>query len=317
LDPFTLILIAALALAFALPVQGGAYSAFFLLSKAVVALLFFLHGARLSPESVRRGFANYKPQLLILFSTFAFFPLAAALCAPLFGLFLPGELIVGFLFLAALPSTVQSSIAFTSIAKGNVAAAVCAASLSSLLGVVLTPLLAKLIIHADSASAGLSAVKDLCLQLVLPFLAGQLLRPRLSEFLERRKKITSVTDRLSVVFIVYVSFSHASNTGLWKSLSLGMLPGLIFASCLLLAAALLFTWKMGGLLRLPRPDRAAALFCGSKKSLMTGVPMANVIFPAAQAGLIIIPLMLFHQIQLIVCAFIAKSLSRREDGQEG
>ncbi|MDR2338646.1 MAG: bile acid:sodium symporter [Deltaproteobacteria bacterium] len=316
LDGFTLVLLLALVLSFVAPVKGSLYDIFYILSKLVVALLFFLHGAKLSPQNIKDGFTNYKLQLLILVSTFVFFPLAAlALKWPL-GLVLPQGLVLGFLFLACLPSTVQSSIAFTSIAKGNVAAAVCAASASSLLGVVVTPFLVGILVRHGGASTGLSSLWDLTVQLVLPFALGQLLRPKLKAVLERRKKITDVTDRLSVVFIVFVSFSHATNTGLWKSMDLAMIPALIVGSLVLLALALIFTWKAGGLLGFAYPDRAAILFCGSKKSLMAGVPMANIILPPDAASLLIIPLMCFHQVQLIACAMIAKRLARRQDGGE-
>ncbi|MDR2405943.1 MAG: bile acid:sodium symporter [Deltaproteobacteria bacterium] len=316
LDPFTLVLILALILAFKLPVTGKAYTAFYALSKLVVALLFFLHGAKLSPKNIKDGFANYKLQLLILISTFALFPIVTLILKPLFALMLERDLVMGFLFLATLPSTVQSSIAFTSIARGNVAAAVCAASASSLLGVIVTPFLVGLLVHIEASSSWLSTLMDLIIQLVLPFALGMLLRPKLANFLTVHKRITNVTDRLSVVFIVYVSFSHATNTGIFQSLTMSMLPPLILASIVILAIALIFTWKMSGLLKFPYPDRAAVLFCGSKKSLMAGVPMANIIFAPAVASIIIIPLMLFHQIQLIVCAFIAKSLSKKELPQE-
>ncbi|MDR2199092.1 MAG: bile acid:sodium symporter [Deltaproteobacteria bacterium] len=316
LDPFTLILVLALALAFILPVEGKAYDLFYILSKLVVALLFFLHGARLSPGNILDGLTNYKLQLLIFFSTFAVFPLLALLLKPLLLFLLNPDVTAGFLFLACLPSTVQSSIAFTSIARGNVSAAVCAASASSLLGIILTPLLVSLIIHPSGHAAGLQTLRDLFLQLLLPFALGQFFRPLLIDFLKRRQALTSVTDRLSVIFIVYVSFSQATNTGLWNQMDLKTLP-LIVAVCLvMLAAALIFTWKTSGLCEFPRPDRTAALFCGSKKSLMTGVPMANIIFTPQIASLLIIPLMVFHQIQLIVCAFLARSLSRR-DGDDG
>jgi sodium/bile acid cotransporter 7 len=312
LDLFTLILIATLILAFLLPAKGSIYNVFYALSKIVVAILFFLHGARLSPKNVIDGFANYKLQLLILISTFVLFPLVTLLLKPFIGLLLEKDLVMGFLFLSTLPSTVQSSIAFTSIARGNVAAAVCAASASSLLGVLITPFLVSLLVASNAHSSFLETLGDLLIQLVLPFAVGMLLRPKLSAFLERHKKITNVTDRLSVIFIVYVSFSHAANTGIFHSLSFEMLPPLILVSCVILAIALIFTWKMSTFLKFPYPDKAAVLFCGSKKSLMTGVPMANIIFPQSVASLIIIPLMLFHQIQLIVCSFIAKSLSKKE-----
>ncbi|MDR2613462.1 MAG: bile acid:sodium symporter [Deltaproteobacteria bacterium] len=317
LDGFTLALLGAVALSFLLPPRGAAAGAASALSGLVVAALFFLHGAKLSREALLGGLTAFRVHLVILAATFALFPLLALALKPLAVTALGPELAAGILFLAALPSTVQSSIAFTSIARGNVALAVCAASASSVLGVLLTPAITALVVRIPAAAVGPGAIWDLFLQLVLPFMAGQAARPRLKGFLARRGGLIGFTDRLSVVFIVYVSFSHATVAGLWRALSPAALPPLAGLCLLLLALALLLTALAGRLLGFSPADRAALLFCGSKKSLMAGVPMAGVLFPPAAAGVVILPLMFFHQIQLIVCAQIARSIGRRRGRGEG
>ena len=308
-DGFSVAVAAAVALAVLLPARGEVYEGFFVLSKAVVAGLFFLHGLKLSPSNLWAGLTSWRLHLAIVAATFVFFPALCALAKPAI-IFLAGnDLYQGVLFLCLLPSTVQSSIAFTSIAGVNVAAAVCAASASSLLGVFATPALVSLLMRAEATSSLAKALADLGLQLVLPFALGQLARPALAGWLERRKKLLGFTDRLSVVFVVYVSFSEGTTTGVWGSLSAGLFLPLALCLALVLAAALTATYWGGKALGFSRADRIAVIFCGSKKSLIAVVPMANVIFPPAVASVIVLPLMIFHQMQLIACSFIARRLS--------
>lgn len=317
-DFLTLGLITAVLLAFFLPPKGNAAVFFSVLTNIIVFFLFFLHGAKLSPQNLISGLKSFKAHIVILLSTFVMFPVITLLLGPVFNVFLSPELYLGLLFLACLPSTVQSSITFTSIAKGNVAAAVCAASFSSLLGVILTPLLVGILIKVPGASPSkLTVLRDLCLQLICPFALGQMIRPRIIGFLERHGSVISFTDRLSVIFIVFVSFSHAVVEGLWKNLTLEELISLLFSCGLILFLALFLTSMAGRLLGFNAPDRAAILFCGSKKSLMAGVPMAGIIFSHSVAGVVIVPLMIFHQLQLVVCAQIARVLSRRNSESGG
>ncbi|MDR1081671.1 MAG: bile acid:sodium symporter [Deltaproteobacteria bacterium] len=310
-DGFTLALLGAVALSFVCPPRGAAADAAALMSKLVVGALFFLHGAKLSREALIGGLTAFRVHLVILAATFLMFPLTALAAKPLADRALGPELAAGIVFLAALPSTVQSSIAFTSIARGSVAVAVCAASASSVIGVLATPAIVAFTMHAPSVSAGTDAVKDLALQLLLPFAAGQALRPLMRGFLDRRGAVVGFTDRLSVVFIVFVSFSHAAVEGLWKGIHLSLLPPLAGFCMAILAVALFLTGLAGRLMGFSREDRTAVLFCGSKKSLMAGVPMAGVLFTPAAAGVAILPLMFFHQIQLMVCAQIARILGER------
>ncbi|MDR2349847.1 MAG: bile acid:sodium symporter [Deltaproteobacteria bacterium] len=314
-DFLTIGLIAAIALAFLAPPRGAAASFFSFLTNLTVFFLFFLHGAKLSPRNLLAGLSSFKAHATITFSTFAMFPLTCLALKPLFGLFVSPELVLGIMFLSVLPSTVQSSITFTSIAGGNVGMAVCAASFSSLLGVFATPFLTGLVIDVPGAGPSkLSVLWDLCLLLLFPFALGQLARPRIKGFMGRHSGIIFFCDRISVIFIVFASFSHAVAEGLWNDLRISELLSLLVVLSVILALALAFTALAGRLLGFAPADRAAILFCGSKKSLMAGVPMAGIIFSQSLSGVVIIPLMIFHQLQLVVCAQIARALSKRNLG---
>ncbi|MDR3135376.1 MAG: bile acid:sodium symporter [Deltaproteobacteria bacterium] len=308
-DPFTISLFIAVLLAVILPAKGQAYDIFKGATSLVVAFLFFMHGLKLTPSNLWAGLTSWRLHLVIGLATFVMFPFLGLLIKPL-ALWLTDErLYMGLLFVCVLPSTVQSSIAFTSIAGGNVAAAVCAASLSSVLGVFVTPVLVNIVLQANLESSLSQAVMDLVIQLVLPFAAGQAMRPWLAGWVNRRKSLLGYTDRLSILFIVYVSFSHGTTTGLWQTLSAPFFVALVFLCCVLLALALLGTAAAGKFLKFLRADRITILFCGSKKSLVAGVPIANIVFSPQLASVIILPLMIFHQTQLLACSYISRKLA--------
>ncbi|KGE77544.1 bile acid:sodium symporter family protein [Halomonas salina] len=312
IDRFLLMLIATVILAALLPIDGEAADAFGWLTKLAIALLFFLHGARLSPRTVIQGMTHWRLHLVILACTFALFPLLGLLI----GLFAPGllppALAMGILFLCVLPSTVQSSIAFTSMAGGNVPAAICAASASNILGMFLTPLLVSVVMATgDDGGFRLEAMGAILLQLLAPFLLGQVLQRRIGDWVRRNKSWLGVVDRGSILMVVYLAFSEAMVAGLWQRLSASDLAVMVVADCLLLACVLGITIAASRRLGFSRDDEIAIVFCGSKKSLASGVPMANVLFPPQTIGTMILPLMLFHQIQLFVCAVLARRYARQ------
>jgi solute carrier family 10 (sodium/bile acid cotransporter), member 7 len=306
LDPFILMLLGTVLLASLLPARGVAAPLFATLADAGIVLLFFLHGAKLSREAIVAGASNWKLHASVFATTFLLFPLIGIGVSRL--PFLTPTVAGGLLFLTLLPSTVQSSIAFTAIARGNVAAAVCSASFSNLIGIVVSPLLVALTMRGiGGQGAGLSwhSVESIALQLLLPFVTGHLLRPWIGGWVARHKSVLTIVDRGSILLVVYSAFGAAVVEGLWHRLSLDQL-GLIALLCIvMLAIVLALTWIVGRALFV-REDAIVLQFCGSKKSLASGVPMAGVLFPAAQVGTAILPLMLFHQIQLIACAVIAR-----------
>ena len=307
-DPFLLLLIAMVVLASFLPARGDGASIVGILADAGIVLLFFLHGAKLSRDAIWSGARAWKLHLATLGTTFALFPLVGLATQQVEAI--PVAMRAGLLFLTLLPSTVQSSIAFTAIARGNVAAAVVSASFSNLLGIILTPLLVALLMQKGTGGMGglisLSAAEGIVLQLLLPFVLGHLARPWIGGFVERHRAMLGRVDRGSILLIVYSAFSAAVVEGLWQKVSWGELLLLALLSIAILAVVLFFTWGLGRLLGLSRENAIVLQFCGSKKSLATGVPMAGVLFPASAVGPILLPVMLFHQIQLMVCAGLAR-----------
>ena len=310
-DTFLLALAATVALAALLPAHGAAAQAVSTAAKAAIALLFFLYGTRLSPQQAWHGVRQWRLHLLVLATTFVIFPVLGLAARALVPSVLSVDLYNGLLFLCLVPSTVQSSIAFTSIARGHVSAAIVSASLSNILGVVLTPLLVVLLMNTSGASrVDGTAVRDIVLQLLLPFGAGQLARPWIAAVIARYAAVLKVVDRGSILLVVYTAFSMGVVQGIWVSVDAWRLVLVAVVAALLLAVVLICTTVIGRLARLDRGDAIVLLFCGSKKSLASGLPMALVLFPAATVGLTMLPLMIFHQIQLVVCAVIASRLAR-------
>ena len=310
LDPFIVAILATVGVATLLPASGAVASGFGTATTIAVGLLFFLYGARLSPAQAWAGVKHWRLHLTVFAATFVLFPvlgLAAHLLVPSV---LTPALYTGVVLLCAAPSTVQSSIALTSIAKGNVAAAICSASFSSLVGIVLTPVLVTLLASGQSVLSAAS-IGEIVLQLLVPFLAGQLARRWIVDWLLAHRTVTAVVDRGSILLVVYTAFSAGVVAGSWHQLTLPRFAGLIAVDVVLLAIALGTTWFVGGRLGFDRADRITIVFCGSKKSLSTGISMAGVLFAGHSIGLIVLPLMLFHQIQLMVGANLARRFAAR------
>ena len=311
-DPFILWLIGAVITGSLLPVRGIPAEVVDRLTLAAIFALFFLHGVRLPREALKSGLTDWRLHLAILAATYLVFPaigLTLRALAP--GLLTPA-LWAGILFLCALPSTVQSSIAFTSMAEGNVAGAVAAAAASNLLGVLLTPLLVSLMLSASGADFSAAGIVKIVLLLLLPFVAGHLLRPWLFPLVKDRPRLTTGVDKGTILLAVYGAFSAAAVEGLWQRVPPAVLATLV-ALCLVLLGLVLLAAAAIGCLGFERPSRAAILFCGSVKSLASGVPMARILFPGPVAGFVILPIMIFHSAQLIVCAWIAARMAQQTE----
>ncbi|MFJ3304068.1 bile acid:sodium symporter family protein [Streptomyces sp. NPDC086549] len=309
IDPYILLLLATVGLAALFPAHGTAADVASGASTAAIAFLFFLYGVRLSTREALDGLRHWRLHITVLACTFVVFPLLGLAARPLVPLLLTHPLYQGLLFLTLVPSTIQSSIAFTSIARGNVPAAICAGSFSSLVGIVLTPLLAAALLGNSGGGFSTDSLVKIVLQLLVPFLAGQLLRPWIGGFTARHKKVLGLVDRGSILLVVYTAFSEGMVQGIWHQVSPARLAGLLAVEAALLAVMLTLTWYGAKALRFGRGDRIAIQFAGSKKSLASGLPMASVLF-GAHASLAVLPLMLFHQMQLMVCAVIAKRRAR-------
>jgi sodium/bile acid cotransporter 7 len=310
IDGYILALFGMVVLASILPVRGEAATIVAWVVKIAIALLFFLHGAKLSREAVVAGLIHWRLHLTILAFTFLLFP-ALGLAISKSGVLSP-TLSSGMLFLCCLPSTVQSSIAFTSIGRGNVAAAVCAASASNLLGIFLTPVLVGVLMQAHGETGGAwASIEPIIVQLLLPFVVGQLVRPWVGPWIDRHKTLVGRVDRGSILLVVYSAFSAAVIGGIWHKVSIPELLLLLVVCVALLAVIMAATMLGSRALGFSKPDEVAIVFCGSKKSLASGVPMAGILFPGATAGILVLPLMLFHQIQLMACSVLAQRYGAR------
>lgn len=312
-DPFLLFLVGTVIFATFVPARGAFATLVGWLSTITLIALFFFHGAKLRREEVVAGLTHWRLHLLILGFTFLFFPVLGWAGQRLFPALLPPDLWIGILFICALPSTVQSALAFVSIARGNVPAAIAAASASQMLGIVLAPVLMGLLAGAHGATGSVEGIAKVAMQIFAPFVTGHLLRPWISGFMARYKNVIAQTDRLTILIAVYGAFSAAVLEGLWQKLPPVTFAYLFAVDAVFLGIALFATWGAAHALGFNREDRITVQFCGTKKSLVQGVPMARVLFPAGQAGMILLPLMLFHQMQLMACAYIARRYAAQSE----
>ena len=313
-DNFTLALVVVVTLASLFPASGGAAHFFERLTTFAIGLLFFLHGAKLSREAILGGITHWRLHVLVFAATFAMFPLLGLLLRPVLAPLVTPDLYTGVLFLCVLPATVQSAIAFTSMARGNIPAAVCSASASTMLGVFVTPVLANLlVVQHGGAGHSLDAIGRILLQLMVPFVAGHLLRPWIGGWVKKHAPVLTLVDRGSILLVVYTAFSAAVIEGLWKQVPLSALAGVLVICAVLLGLALAITAWTSRALGFDKADQITIVFCGSKKSLASGIPMAKVLFASHAVGAIVLPLMLFHQMQLMVCAVLAQRYARRRE----
>jgi sodium/bile acid cotransporter 7 len=311
-DVFVMALMGTVTIATLLPCQGVSARFFSALGAVAIGSLFFLQGARLSREAIVAGLTNCRLHLAIACTTFALFPLLGSLLTALFPHALNRTLVLGLLFLCALPSTVQSSIALTSIARGNVAGAVCAATASSVIGLLLTPLLFGFMAHMHGGGGvDLSGMWKIFAELLLPFIAGHLLRPWIGAWAARNKALLAVTDRGSILLVVYTAFSAAVVHGIWHQLPPATLVFLGLIVAMLLAAGLVMTGTVARAFGFDHADEVATVFCGSQKSLVSGIPIASVLFAGPALGVIVLPIMIYHPMQLVVCAWLARRYARR------
>ena len=310
-DPLIVLIILAVIIAIIAPARGNFADIFGQLTNVAIALLFFLYGARLSTQEALNGLKHWRLHLTILAFTFMVYPLIGIALRPLTAV-ISHDMYLGILFLTLVPSTVQSSVAFTSIAKGNVAGAIVSASASNLVGVVVTPLLVMLLmgtgggVHIDTSVFG-----EIALLLLAPFVLGQFTRRWVGKVAQ--SKATKVVDRGSIAMVVYSAFSKGVVDGVWTSISLWDLAFLVVFAAAFVAFILWLTRKASQKMGFNRADTIAIEFCGSKKSLATGLPMASVIFASggASLGLLILPLMIYHQVQLMMCSWLAARYAQR------
>ncbi len=308
-DRFILLLMCTLIVATLVPATGTALTAIGWLSNTAIFTLFFLHGARLAPQAVVDGAKRWRLQAAILGFGYLGFPaVMLGVSALLHGQLAP-SLLLGLIFLGVLPTTVQSSIAYTSMARGNVAASVIASAVSNVLGVVLAPLLLAVIASTAFGQFSLSGIGRVAMLLLFPFALGQILRRWVLPSVQRHAKLAGMMDKLTIILAVYTAFAEASAQGVWQRIGPGELGGLALIVLVLLLVAFAAAWALGGALGFNRADRITLLFAAAHKSLATGAPMARILFPPAIAGAVILPLLIYHQLQLMISAAIAPALA--------
>lgn len=317
IEPFNLVILAAVALATLAPARGEVAAVLGRVSSLAVVVLFFWQGAKLSPEQLKAGLVHVRLHATVFAATYGVFPLLGLALRPLALRLLPVEAYDGVLFLCTSPSTIQTAVVFVALARGNVPAALCAASLSSLAGVVLTPLLLRLIgVGVGAQSIPWTAAWDLVRELVLPLVLGQFSRRWIAGWVEGRRKLLARYDQATIVLIVYVAFGHAVAGGLWHALAPRHFLVLAALDAVILGLVMSIMTGLSRLLRFSKEDEITIVFCGSKKGLASGASIANVLFPQEVLGVLLIPLMVFHQLQLMAAAALVPRYARRSGGQQ-
>lgn len=313
---FMYMLLTTVVIATYMPCRGQFADMFQVITYLAITLLFFFHGARMELTELISGLTNWRLHTLIFSTTFIFFPCVGLLMGLLLKNYINPNFYIGILFLCALPSTVQSSIAFTSIARGNVAAALCSSSISSILGIFFTPFLLIGLLHNQELSKdiiNIDSIISITKQLFIPFITGLLARRFIGSWIDGHLSVVKFFDQTSIILVVYTAFSTSVVQGLWHQFTWTSLAGIVAINIVILSIALLTTQKVSQLLKFSKVDQIAIIFCGSKKSLVNGIPIANILFPGTLVGQIVLPLMLFHQIQLMACSVLARIYSKQQD----
>ncbi len=319
IDGFIVAILIVVAGATVFPASAGFAPSLDWIVHIAIGLLFFLYGARMHPREALAGLKHWRLHLTILACTFVIFPAIGIALRFLQPHLLTPHLYTGLLYLTLVPSTVQSSIAFTSIARGNVAGSIVSASASNLLGVVLTPGLVLLMVWLHLMGAGgairisSSAILDILLQLLLPFVLGQVARPVVGRFVTDHAKPLKLVDRGSILLVVYSAFSAGMRQDIWRTVTVWQILLLIAVAVVIVAFMLWLTAWLSHRLGFGRADMIAVQFCGTKKSLASGLPMAMVLFAGQPVSVIVLPLMVFHQVQLMMCSWLASRYSREPD----
>lgn len=311
-DSFLLLIIAMAIIGTLLPVHGVGVSVGTWVSRVTVGMLFFLHGTRLERQEAIDGLKHWRLHLVILACTYVVFPLIGIALRPLTPALIGPDLYRGILWICVVPATVQSAVNFTSIARGNIAGAVVSSSLSNLIGVVITPLLAMALMSTTGLVISPSSILNVVGQVLAPFLLGQLLRRWCADFVLGHPKL-KYFDQATIGIVVYLAFADAMTQHIWSRTSWGEVLLIIGIALIILGFMLWLTWHIASWLGFSRADQIAIQFCGTKKSLTSGVPMAYVIFAASSVGFVVLPLMIFHQAQLMACSALASRYAAKDE----
>ncbi|MCB2060879.1 MAG: bile acid:sodium symporter [Novosphingobium sp.] len=304
------LIVAAILLATVLPVTGSNRETAQLVSNAAVFLLFFFYGLRLPRHEVLAGLGNHRLLVPLIIWVFGAMGLAGWMLWQGSLALAPAALAIGFLYLGVLPSTVQSATVYTSLAGGNIASSVVAAALVNITGVFVSAPLFSLVAGSHGTAFHGETLVKVVTMLLLPFVVGQVMQGFTRQWVSGHRRFITIMDRSSIGIAVYVAFSGAVEQDIWSQVDLQVWAVLVVACAVLLLFGYGGAWLLGGLLRLPRGDRITMLFAGAQKSIAMGAPLATVLFPAAKAGIIMLPLLVYHLAQMVVAALVAARLSR-------
>ncbi|MFO7720835.1 MAG: bile acid:sodium symporter [Gillisia sp.] len=272
-----------------------------------IGLIFFFYGLKLAPADLKLGFLNYPSHILIQLTTFVLFPLLTFLFIPVFEGGIQSELWLALFFLGVLPSTVSSSVVMVAIAKGNLPTAIFNASISGLIGILVTPLWLSLFLMKTGDFAIVAIITKLLLQIVFPLLIGLLLQRWLGNFARKNGRKLSLFDKSVIILIVYSSFSNSFNSNLLESIKMMDLLKISIIVVILFFAVYGITGYACKLLGFNLRDTITVRFAGTKKSLVHGSVMAKIIFgSSASLGLLLLPIMLYHVLQLLLVAVFAE-----------
>ncbi|MCO5240380.1 MAG: bile acid:sodium symporter [Chitinophagaceae bacterium] len=315
IDRFLLALCLAVVLAWFFPYMGSAQSRIPLdaICSIGIALIFFFYGVKLSPEKIKSGLKNWKLHIVIQAATFIICPLLVLIFYP----FIQNEqqemMWLSVFFLASLPSTVSSSVVMVSLAKGNLPAAIFNASISGLIGIVLTPLWMGLFLKQQTEIDFLQVYSGLMVEIILPVIAGLGVQRFLGNYAQRYSKQLTIFDRSVIVLIMYKSFARSFSEGIFSGIQWSDLGLMGVITIILFFGLYAIIYLLSRLLAFNREDRITALFCGSKKSLVHGTVFSKVLFSNASfAGFMLLPLMLFHAFQIFVISYIAGRFAQKQ-----
>ncbi|MGJ8731739.1 MAG: bile acid:sodium symporter family protein [Cellulophaga sp.] len=316
IDKFVLFIIAVITVAYFFPQWGAKDSLIPIntISSVGISLIFFFYGLKLSPSKLKAGLKNWKLHILIQASTFILFPLLVLLVRPLLQSQEQETIWLAFFFLAALPSTVSSSVVMVSIAKGNIPAAIFNASISGIIGILVTPLWMGLFVTSDQASFSFVDIyTKLIVQIILPVVVGVLLQRYLGDFAQKHSSKITLFDKSIILLIIYKSFASSFNDKIFSTVSMLDLVLILLGVLILFTIAYFSTGFIASKLNFNKEDLITAQFCGTKKSLVHGTVFSKIIFGnMAVIGIVLLPIMLFHAIQILIISVVATKLAKRE-----
>ncbi|SDH89564.1 bile acid:sodium symporter family protein [Winogradskyella thalassocola] len=313
IDKFVLCIIGIIILAYFFPQWGIENSEIPIdtISAIGISLIFFFYGLKLNPTQIKAGLKNWKLHLLVQGSTFLMFPLLILLLRPLIQNETQDTIWLAFFFLAALPSTVSSSVVMVAMAKGNIPAAIFNASISGIIGIVLTPLWMGLFVDPTQTDFDFTEIYiKLIVQIILPVIFGLFLQRYLGDFARKHSSKLTLFDKSIILLIIYKSFAASFDNDIFSVVSLVDLLLLFIGVLVLFTIVYSLTGVFARKLHLNKEDRITAQFCGTKKSLVHGTVFSKILFGnMATLGIILLPLMLFHATQILIISVIASRKS--------